>query len=96
LGGTVNSSGGLKAKLTTYRTALYALLVVITGIGLLLLSNIAWFDSRPGIEATANQFGGILITTGGLGLLWELRGKRDIMEEMLERLGSPPMSAQRA
>jgi hypothetical protein len=78
-------TGNKASSLATYKTALYALLIVIAGIGLLLLSNISWFDTQAAFEATTNQLGGLLITTGGLGLLWELRGKRDIMDEVLEK-----------
>ncbi len=76
---------GLTAKLTTYKTALVAFFVAAAGIVLLWLSNIAWFDSHTALEATANQLGGLLITIGGLGILWDLRGKREIMDEMLEK-----------
>ena len=81
----MSSGESVTSLLTTYKTALYAAVVALAGIGLLLLSNVAWFDRHPALEATSNQLGGLLITTGGLGLLWELRGKRDIMDEMLEK-----------
>jgi hypothetical protein len=81
----VSDGRGVTAKLTTYKTALYALLVAAAGIGLLWLSNLAWFDKHSALEATANQLGGLLITIGGLGILWDLRGKREIMDEMLEK-----------
>lgn len=32
------------------------------------------------------ELGGILITTGGLALLWDLRGKRDIIREVLAKV----------
>lgn len=79
------SQGGVTAKLTTYKTALYALIVAAAGLGLLWLSNLVWFDSHSALEATANQLGGLLITIGGLGILWDLRGKREIMDEVLEK-----------
>jgi hypothetical protein len=64
--------------------AAYALLVLIAGFGLMWLSKIGWFNSHTAPHATANQFGGLLVTTGGLAALWELRAKRDFMGEMLE------------
>lgn len=76
---------GVRAALTTYKTAAYASLVVIAGIGLMWLSNTYWFDSHKALQATANQVGGLLITTGGLAVLWELRAKRDFMDEVLEK-----------
>lgn len=72
-------------EVTTYRTARWAGGVVLAGIGLLLLSNIDLLDSRQWLEATVNQLGGLLVTTGGLAVLWELRGKREIMDEILEK-----------
>lgn len=75
----------LKAKLTTYKTAGYALVGVVVGVFLLFVSNLASFDTHPALKATVNQLGGLLITAGGLGILWDLRGKRDIMDEVLEK-----------
>ncbi|QEN16549.1 hypothetical protein ACRDU6_01155 [Mycolicibacterium sp. ELW1] len=62
-----------------------ASLVALAGIGLMWLSNILWFEAHNALQATANQAGGLLITTGGLALLWDLRAKRDFMEEVLEK-----------
>jgi hypothetical protein len=82
----VSDEQGVRAKLTTYKTAAYALVVVIAGIGLMWLSNASWFESHKALQATANQVGGLVITTGGLALLWDLRAKRDFMDEVLEKV----------
>lgn len=59
------------------------------------LSNIFWFETHHGLQVTLNQLGGLLITIGGLAILWDLRGKRDLMHEVLEktRLSSDISSA---
>jgi hypothetical protein len=38
------------------------------------------------LQTTINQLGGLLITIGGLAILWDLRGRRDMMEEVLEKV----------
>jgi hypothetical protein len=81
----VSNDGSGQARITTYRAALYALLVVLAGIGLMWLSNTKWFESHKALQATANQVGGLLITIGGLLVLWELWAKRDLMNEVLEK-----------
>src|SRR5665811_1784078 len=75
----------LRVKLTTYKTAGYALVGVVVGVFLLFASNLASFDTHPALKTTVNQLGALLITAGGLGILWDLRGKRVIMDEVLEK-----------
>jgi hypothetical protein len=81
----VNGDKGVRAALTTYKTALAASLVVIAGIGLMWLSNVSWFNSHKALQATVNQVGGLAITIGGLAILWDLRAKRAFMNEVLEK-----------
>jgi hypothetical protein len=64
----VSSDRNVLAALTTYKTALVALLVVIAGIGLMWLS-ISWLDPYRELQALTSQLGGLLITTGGLAIL---------------------------
>jgi len=82
----VSDEAGVRANLTTYKTAAYALVVVLAGFGLMWLSNVHWFEAHKALQTTVNQFGGLVITTGGLAILWDLRGKRDFMEEVLEKV----------
>ena len=77
---------GVRAKLTTYKTVLYGMGIVLAGFGAMWLSNVGWFTKHAALQATTNQLGGLLITVGGLAILWDLRGKRDIMEEVLEKV----------
>ncbi|ODR07304.1 hypothetical protein BHQ21_09630 [Mycobacterium sherrisii] len=76
----------MRAKLTTYKTLVYGSIIAGAGFGAMWLSNIHWFAQHLALQATINQFGGLLITIGGLAILWDLRGKRDIMEEVLEKV----------
>lgn len=77
--------GSLTSKLVTYKTAGYGLAIVGLGVFCLWWSNIPWPDDTKVWQATVNQLGGLFVTTGGLGMLWDLRGKRDIMDEVLEK-----------
>lgn len=73
--------------LTNLWTVLIAAAVVLVGLLLLWWSNVDnWFDERAGAQALIQQFSGLLITTGGLALLWDLRGKRDIMREIFAKV----------
>ncbi|OBK41542.1 hypothetical protein A5659_10030 [Mycobacterium sp. 1165196.3] len=81
-----DDSKGVRAKLTTYKTVLYGLVILGAGFGAMWLSNISWFTRHSALQTTVNQLGGLLITIGGLAILWDLRGKRDIMEEVLEKV----------
>ncbi len=75
----------MRAKLTTYKTVLYGILILAAGFGSMWLSNVSWFARHSALQTTVNQLGGLLITIGGLAILWDLRGKRDMMEEVLEK-----------
>lgn len=93
---SVSDNGrGVRATLTTYKTVLYGLVILGAGFGAMWLSNVDWFTKHSALQTTVNQLGGLLITIGGLAILWDLRGKRDIMEEVLEkvRIGSDVSAA---
>jgi hypothetical protein len=77
---------GMRAKLTTYKTVVYGALILGAGFGAMWLSNISWLTKHSALQTTTNQLGGLLITIGGLAMLWDLRGKRDIIEEVLEKV----------
>ena len=77
---------GVRAKLTTYKTVLYGMVIAAAGLGSMWVSNISWFTRHAALQTTINQLGGLLITIGGLAILWDLRGKRDIMAEVLEKV----------
>ncbi len=74
--------------LTTYRTVIVGLLIVGAGLLALWATSVAdWLQGRSGLQALVEQLAGLLITTGGLALLWDLRGKRDIMREVFAKVG---------
>lgn len=77
----------LTEAVTNLWTAILALLVVLLGVLALVLAATAdWISSDSAKQAVAEQLGGLLITTGGLAFLWELRGKRDIIREVLAKV----------
>lgn len=84
---TTNDHASQAARVTNYKTLLYAGGVVLTGILVLWLSTgLGWFDSHSTAKALAEQLGGLLVTTGGLAVLWDLRGRRDMINEVLARV----------
>lgn len=72
-------------KLVTYKVAGLAFIVAIAGVLLMYISNVPDPAASPGWVATLNQVGGLLITTGVLAVLWDLRGKRAFLEEVLDK-----------
>jgi hypothetical protein len=75
----------------TARTSLIGALVVITGGLMLWLSGAEkWVGRDTGLSTLLNQLGGLLIVTGGVSLLWELRTRREFADELFAkaRLGS--------
>jgi hypothetical protein len=73
--------------LTNLWTVLIAILVVAAGvIALALSAGWNWLDHHSTAEKVIEDLGGLLITTGGLTLLWDLRGKRDIIREVLAKV----------
>lgn len=74
------------SKIVTYRTTLIAVVVVAVGVGLLYVSGRGdWFVHKAGAQTLLNGLAATLITTGGLAILWDLRGKRDIIEMVLAK-----------
>lgn len=71
---------------TNYRTTIYAAIVVLAGVAALWLITLAWWDEHTTAKAVLEQFAGILIATGLLAILWDLRGKRDIIDEVLAKV----------
>lgn len=77
----------LTQKLTDYRTSVIAGVVVLAGVAILWMSaGLDWFEAHSTSKSVADQLGGILVTTGGLAILWDLRGRRDIVDEVLAKV----------
>lgn len=73
--------------LTTYRTTILAGGVVVLGMAVLwAITAIGWFDEHTTTKAFLEQLGGLLVTTGGLAILWDLWGRRDMVREVLARV----------
>lgn len=72
-------------KLVTYKVAGLALIVALFGVALMFFSNTAFLADFPVWVATLNQLGGLLVTTGVLAVLWDLRGKRAFLQEVLDK-----------
>lgn len=77
----------LRERLNTYSTTLVAGVVAVLGLLLMALTTgMTWFDSHESFSSFANQLGGLLVVTGGLTVLWDLRGKRDLIQEVLAKV----------
>jgi len=79
--------GTLLRERTGLRTVIYA--VVFGAIGALLMwiaENWDLIASRESLRILVQQTGGLLVASVALGLLWELRGKRLLLDEVLDRM----------
>ncbi|MCW3471047.1 hypothetical protein OMK68_15560 [Rhodococcus pyridinivorans] len=71
--------------LITHRTIIIAAAIAAIGVILLWASGTSLLNNKPPWNALISQVGGILVTTGGLTILWDLRGRRDVIDEVLAR-----------
>jgi hypothetical protein len=77
----------LVKEVTNYRTTLIASGVAAVGLALLwAVTFYGSFDAHSTTKAVLEQLGGLLITTGGLAVLWDLRGRRDMIREVLAKV----------
>lgn len=75
-------------RITNLWTLLVSGLIVVAGLSALwLVTAVTWFEHHSTTKVLAEQLAGLLITTGGLALLWDLRGKREIMQEVFAKVG---------
>lgn len=76
----------LAETLTNLWTVLVSIAAVAFGVFALAVSaGWDWLQHHGTIKSVIESLGGILVTTGGLAILWDLRGKRDIIREVLAR-----------
>ncbi|MFG2552901.1 hypothetical protein [Streptomyces sp. NPDC048581] len=73
-------------RVTSLQYGLISVISLLVGILLLYVSGLPWFDEHPTFGTLANQFGGLVIASVTLAVLWELVGKRSFSREMLEIL----------
>jgi len=72
--------------LTNYRTAIVAGGLAALGVVLLLVAGLSsWFNDLPALRSILDELGGLLFVTGGLTVFWELRGRRDLIDEVLAK-----------
>ncbi|MFY1680352.1 hypothetical protein ACN265_02300 [Micromonospora sp. WMMD730] len=73
--------------LSNWKTATIALVMLILGILLLYVGDdeTSFWEQHKGLQALCNNLGGLMIASLGLGVLWELMGKRSFAAEILEQ-----------
>lgn len=72
---------------TDARTALTAIGVAAIGVCLLWLADgWSWLAAKETLQSLVRSVGSLLIASVALGVLWELRGKRLFLDEVLERM----------
>lgn len=79
-----SSRSALTRQAFTQMTIITSLVTILVGIGLLYLGgrDDLW-TKRHGLQALINGLAGLLIVSMGLGLLWQLGGKRAFAREVL-------------
>lgn len=69
----------------TQTTIITSLVIILIGLGLLYLGGRdSLWTHHHGLQALVNGVAGLLIVSMGLGLLWQLGGKRAFAREILE------------
>jgi hypothetical protein len=81
---------GVREMMTSYKTTLFAVVVVVAGLLVVWASDISGLENHLTIQTIMNQIGGYLITTGVLATLWDLVAKRSLIDEVLEKAQVPP------
>jgi hypothetical protein len=77
---------GLTRALNTYRTSFIAAIVAAVGVLCLYISGIVSFAKHyPTWQVVVSQLGGLLVVTGGISILWDLKGRRDFADEVLAK-----------
>lgn len=81
-------AAGLRKSLTNYKTIMYVIAMVTLGfLTLWALESFSWLSSWGSLGLVIQQVAALLIATGALAILWELRGKRDLVDEVLAKVG---------
>lgn len=78
-----------ESHLTNLRATVVALAVALAGLVLLLLS--AWLpwlqeDVQSWLRNALSQIGSLVLVSGAVAVYWDLRGKRDMIDEVLARV----------
>lgn len=78
--------GAVVRTVHTYRTAVVAMLIAAVGVALLYFSGFpALGRDQPAVQVLMRELGALLVVTGGLAVLWDLKGRRDFADEVLAK-----------
>lgn len=81
-----DQEGVVVRTLNSYWTAIVAILITVAGLLVLFASaHSPWWEGQPTWQAFLSQLGGLLVVTGGLSLLWDLKGRRAFANEVLAK-----------
>lgn len=72
-------------RITNLVTSIVAILFVVVGLLLMLLSAREYAPSDLWVPALLGQLGGLLVATGLITLVWDLFGKRAFADEVLSK-----------
>jgi hypothetical protein len=67
----------------TYSTVVIALALVLVGGVLLYLSGLAFLHDQPTWQVFIRELGSLVVVTGGITLLWDLKERRNFANEVL-------------
>jgi hypothetical protein len=78
--------GTVVRTIHTYRTIVIALVLAGAGLALLYFSGFpALGRDQPAMQVLLRELGALLFVTGGIALLWDLKGRRDFADEVLAK-----------
>ena len=81
-----DGEGKFVRAIHTYRTVLIAIAGVCAGVILLYISGSPSFaQNQPSLQTLVRELGSLLIVTGGITILWDLKGRREFADEVLAK-----------
>ena len=81
-----DGEGKMVRTIHTYWTIIIAVVVVFVGLALLYVSGSPTFEhDQPSWQTLVREVGALLVVTGGITLLWDLKGRRDFADEVLAK-----------
>jgi hypothetical protein len=81
-----DGEGKMVRTIHTYWTVIIAVVVVFAGLALLYISGSPTFEhDQPSWQTLVREVGALLFVTGGITLLWDLKGRRDFADEVLAK-----------
>jgi hypothetical protein len=82
----VDGDGKMVRTIHTYWTVIIAVIVAFVGLALLYFSGSPSFErDQPSWQTLVREVGALLFVTGGITLLWDLKGRRDFADEVLAK-----------